>query len=84
MLPKIVLDTFTERRQLSLYPMTGRYRSAATLLTWRRDAPSARVRALAEAIGCERSAVKSTAGRSATKAGKAPGASRRRVERPSK
>jgi len=51
LLPKIVLDTFTERRQLSVYPMTGRYRSARTLLAWRRDFPSARVQALAEAIG---------------------------------
>ena len=51
LLPKIVLDTFTERRQLSVYPMTGRYRSARTLLVWRRDFPSARVQALAEAIG---------------------------------
>ncbi len=31
--------------------MTGRYRSARTLLVWRRDFPSARVQALAEAIG---------------------------------
>lgn len=50
LLPKIVLDTFTERRQLSLYPMAGRYKSARTLLIWRRDQPSARVKALAEAI----------------------------------
>jgi DNA-binding transcriptional LysR family regulator len=81
MLPKIVLDTFTERRQLSLYPMTGRYRSAATLLTWRRDAPSARVHALAEAIGCERSAVKSTAGRSEAKTRKARTSARRARQR---
>jgi DNA-binding transcriptional LysR family regulator len=51
LVPKIVLDTFTERRQLSLYPMRGRYKAARTLLIWRRDQPSARVRALADAIG---------------------------------
>ncbi len=51
LLPKIVLDTFTERACLSLYPMTGRYRSARTLLIWRRNALSARVKALADAIG---------------------------------
>ena len=50
LLPKIVLDTFTERRQLSLYPMAGRCKSARTLLIWRRDQPSARVKLLAEAI----------------------------------
>lgn len=50
LLPKVMLDTFTERRQLAIYPMTGRYRSARTLLVWRADSSSARVRALAEAI----------------------------------
>ncbi|MGE5714280.1 MAG: LysR substrate-binding domain-containing protein [Betaproteobacteria bacterium] len=54
LLPKIVLDTFTERARLSLYPMTGRYKSARTLLIWRRNAPSARVRALADAIATTR------------------------------
>jgi DNA-binding transcriptional LysR family regulator len=54
LLPKIVLDTFTERARLSLYPMTGRYRSARTLLVWRRNAPSARVKALADAIATTR------------------------------
>jgi DNA-binding transcriptional LysR family regulator len=54
LLPKIVLDTFTERARLSLYPMTGRYKSARTLLVWRRNAPSARVKALAEAIAASR------------------------------
>jgi len=50
LVPKIVLDTFTERRQLSLYPMRGRYKAARTLLIWRKDQASARVRALAQAI----------------------------------
>jgi len=50
LLPKIVLDTFTGRRQLSVTPMRGRYRSARTLLVWRRDQPSARVKAFAAAI----------------------------------
>jgi DNA-binding transcriptional LysR family regulator len=50
LVPKIVLDTFTQRRQLKTYPMRGRYKAARTLLVWRKDHPSARVRALAEAI----------------------------------
>jgi DNA-binding transcriptional LysR family regulator len=50
LLPKIVLDTFTERARLSLYPMTGRYKTARTLLVWRRSSPSARVKALSDAI----------------------------------
>jgi len=50
LLPKIVLDTFTERARLSLYPMTGRYKTARTLLVWRGRSPSARVKALADAI----------------------------------
>ena len=40
LLPKIVLDTFTERRRLSLHSMTGRYKSARTLLIARRDVPA--------------------------------------------
>lgn len=51
LLPKIVLDTFTERRRLSVFPMTGRYRNVRTLLVWRSDAFSARVRALDEVLG---------------------------------
>ncbi len=50
LVPKIVLDTFTERRRLKTYPMRGRYKAARTLLVWRKDHASARVRALAEAI----------------------------------
>jgi DNA-binding transcriptional LysR family regulator len=50
LLPKIVLDTFTERRRLSLHPMPGRYKSARTLLIWRRDAPQGKVKALAEVL----------------------------------
>jgi len=51
LLPQVVLDTFTERRRLSVYPMSGRYRSVRTLLVWRRDGLSGKVRALDEAIG---------------------------------
>ena len=50
LLPKIVLDTFTERKRLSIHRMTGRYRNARTLLVWRRNAPSAKVKALADAV----------------------------------
>jgi DNA-binding transcriptional LysR family regulator len=50
LLPKIVLDTFTERRRLSIHPMTGRYKSARTLLIARRDTAQGKVKALAEAI----------------------------------
>jgi DNA-binding transcriptional LysR family regulator len=56
LLPKIVLDTFTERRRLSVTPMRGRYRSARTLLVWRRDQTNARVGALAAAIDATRAA----------------------------
>jgi DNA-binding transcriptional LysR family regulator len=51
LVPKIVLDTFTGRRRLSIYPMRGRYKAARTLLVWRRDQASARVRAFAGVIG---------------------------------
>jgi DNA-binding transcriptional LysR family regulator len=45
-----VLDAYAERAQLGVHALTGRFRSVRTLLIWRRDAPHARVAALAEAL----------------------------------
>ena len=47
LMPRRVLDTYTERERLSVHPLTGDFRSVRTLLIWRRDAPQARVAALA-------------------------------------
>jgi len=50
LMPKSVLDTYTERSRLSIHPMTGAYASARTLLTWRKDTPQAKVSALASVL----------------------------------
>lgn len=47
LMPKRVLDTYSERARLSEHPLKGDLRSARTLLVWRRDAPQPKVAALA-------------------------------------
>jgi len=49
-MPKSVLDAYCERGQLGVHGLTGRFRSVRTLLIWRRDAPHAKVAALAQAL----------------------------------
>lgn len=50
LVPRSVLSTFGERLRLSIHPLSGRFRSARTLLVWRKGVPSAKVRALAEIL----------------------------------
>jgi DNA-binding transcriptional LysR family regulator len=50
LMPKGVLDTYTGRARLSVHPLTGDFRSVRTLLIWRRDAPQAKVGALARIL----------------------------------
>lgn len=50
LMPKSVLDTYTERGRLSIHPLEGAYESAKILLAWRRDAPQAKVAALAQVL----------------------------------
>ncbi|HEX4328454.1 MAG TPA: LysR substrate-binding domain-containing protein [Burkholderiales bacterium] len=47
LMPRRVLDTYTERARLSVHPLKGDFRSARTLLIWRGDVPQAKVAALA-------------------------------------
>ena len=47
LMPRRVLDTYTERDRLSVHPLKGDFRSARTLLIWRGDMPQAKVAALA-------------------------------------
>lgn len=51
LLPKSVLDTYAERARMSVHPLTGRYATVRTLLVWRKDAPQAKIAALAEVLG---------------------------------
>ncbi len=45
-LPRSVLDTYTERARLSVFPLAPPFRDVRTLLSWRKDAPQAKVSAL--------------------------------------
>lgn len=50
LMPKSVLDTYTERSRLSIHPLDGEFRTARTLLAWRKNAPQAKVSALAQVL----------------------------------
>lgn len=56
LMPKSVLESYAERRRLSVHPLKGEFRSARTLLISRKDMPQAKVKALAEILLAERSA----------------------------
>ncbi len=48
LLPRSVLDTFPEAKRLKVYPLGGEVERLRTLLIWRKDAVTPKVRALAE------------------------------------
>jgi DNA-binding transcriptional LysR family regulator len=48
LVPRSVLASFVGRTRLGLHPMTGKFRTARTLLIWRKAAPQANVALLAE------------------------------------
>lgn len=50
LMPRSVLDTYTEQARLSIHPLDGEFRSTKVLLAWRRDTPQAKVAALAQAL----------------------------------
>jgi DNA-binding transcriptional LysR family regulator len=50
LLPRSVLDTYTERGRLSVSPLGGKFRTSQTYFAWRREAPQARIAALAELL----------------------------------
>jgi DNA-binding transcriptional LysR family regulator len=54
LIPKGVLDTYSERARLSVHKLKGDFRSVRTLLVWRKDAPQAKIAALAEMLGSGR------------------------------
>ena len=53
LMPRRVLDTYSERARLSVHPLKGEFRRVRTLLVWRRDAPQAKVAALGKLLGNE-------------------------------
>ena len=50
LLPRSVLDTFPESKRLTVYPLKGKVERLRTLLIWRRDAVTPKVRALADVL----------------------------------
>jgi DNA-binding transcriptional LysR family regulator len=50
LMPRSVLDTYTERSRLSVHALNGRFRAARTLLIWRKEAPQAKVAAFADIL----------------------------------
>jgi DNA-binding transcriptional LysR family regulator len=50
LMPRSVLDTYTEQTRLSIHPLDGEFKSTRILLTWRRNAPQAKVAALAQVL----------------------------------
>ncbi len=68
LMPRSVLDTYTERARLTVNPLTGKFGTSRTYLVWRKEAPQARIAALAELLLDRRSA-----------SGKSASGARRRV-----
>lgn len=50
LMPLSVLESYAERARLSVHPLHGKFRSARTLLAWRKQAPQAKVRCLSEIL----------------------------------
>lgn len=53
LMPRSVLDTYSESGRLSIHPLKGKFRHLRTLLVWRKAAPQAKVAALAALLGGE-------------------------------
>lgn len=51
LMPKSVLDTYSERARLSVHKLKGDFRTVRTLLVWRKDAPQAKIAAFAGMLG---------------------------------
>ena len=50
LMPRSVLNTYTERGKLSVHELRGTLRKSRTLLVWRKDTPLANVTAFAEIL----------------------------------
>jgi DNA-binding transcriptional LysR family regulator len=50
LMPRSVLNTYTERARLSVHELSARLRKSRTLLVWRKDTPQANVMALADIL----------------------------------
>jgi DNA-binding transcriptional LysR family regulator len=61
LMPRSVIDAYAERGRLAVHPLTGAFKSARTLLAWRRESPQARVTALRALFAPVRGASRSRA-----------------------
>lgn len=50
LIPEAVLATYTERKHLSVYPLSGDARTMKIMLIWRKDAPQPKINALAQLL----------------------------------
>jgi len=50
LMPRSVLNTYTERARLSVHELSARLRNSRTLLVWRKDTPLANVKAFAGSL----------------------------------
>jgi len=50
LVPRAIVDSYAERARLSIHPLSRKYRSTRTLLIWRKESASAKVRALAAVL----------------------------------
>jgi DNA-binding transcriptional LysR family regulator len=50
LMPRCVLDTYTERTKLSIHELSAKLRKSRTLLIWRKDDPQSNVAAFAEIL----------------------------------
>jgi DNA-binding transcriptional LysR family regulator len=50
LMPRSVLDTYTERSRLSIHELDAKFRKTRTMLVWRKDAPQANIAAFSEIL----------------------------------
>ena len=50
LMPSSVVDAYSERTRLSVHPLGGRFKSARTMLVWRRDSPQRHVALFADVL----------------------------------
>jgi DNA-binding transcriptional LysR family regulator len=50
LMPRSVIDAYSEKSRLGVHPLRGSFRSVRTLLVWRRDSPQPKIAALADTL----------------------------------
>jgi DNA-binding transcriptional LysR family regulator len=50
LMPRSVLDTYTERSRLSIHELNAKFRRTRIMLVWRKDVPQANIAAFSEIL----------------------------------